>query len=178
FDETGALRREIDVTPLGIAQRPTAQGLARELGHALFSCDAATLPVPAQLAGVGDEPWAETPGCFDEHVEDFPRLFAGLASPDPLIRQYCLETIASEIEHQGATYPATARAIPWLARLLSHDQVDRVRVLALILGAAQSATESLHQVHELEVDDPERLAVESTRTAAGTAWPHVFATFE
>ena len=177
FDEAGAVHREIDMTPLGIAQRPTAQGLARELGHALFARDAATLPVPAQLAGVDDEPWAETPGCYDEHVEELPRLLAGLASPEPLIRQYCLETIASEIEHQGSTYPATARAIPWLARLMSHDGVDRARLLAMILGAAQSATESLDHVHELEADDPERLAVEGTRAAAGAAWPHVFAAF-
>jgi antitoxin component YwqK of YwqJK toxin-antitoxin module len=177
YDTTGALRRDVDMTPLAIEQRPTAQGLAWELGHALYITDAPGFSTPEQLAGVDDEPWAETAGCFDEHVEDFPRLLRGLASPEPLVRQYCLGAIESEIEHQGSTYPATARVIPWLARLLSHREVDRTKLLAAIQCAGQNAAPYLADVEHLDADDLERYAIEGTCKAIGAAWPAIFACF-
>lgn len=177
FDETGELRREVDATPLAIAHGPTAQGLERELGRALYERDAPTLPTPEQLAGVDDEPWADTPGCYDEHVEDIPRLLRGLASPEPWIQRYCLGAIESEIEHQGSVYPVTALVIPWLARLLSHDSVDRARVLAAIHDAAHNAAEYLSEIHELAPDDPDRVTIEGTCNAIGAAWPHIFGCF-
>lgn len=177
FDEAGTLRREVDTTPLAIDQRPTAQGLEWELGHALYACDEATFDTPAQLAGCDDEPWAETAGCYDEHVEELPRLLRGLASPDPLIRRYCLGTIEHEIEHQGSTYPATARVVPWLARLLSHPGVDRAKLLATIQTAAQNTAPYVSQVQDLDADDPDRIAIEGTYRAVGAAWPDIFACF-
>jgi hypothetical protein len=177
FDESGALRREVDATPLAIEQRPTAQGLAWELGHVLYASDEPTLATPPQLAGVDDEPWGDTAGCFDEHVEAFPRLLRGLASTDPLIRQYCLGAIESEIEHQGSTYPATARVIPWLARLLENDNVDRSRLLEVLRQAAENVAPYVGEVKDLDVDDPDRVAIEGTHEAIGKAWPDVFARF-
>jgi hypothetical protein len=177
FDEHGAVRREVDLTPLGLSQRPTAQGLEWELGHALFTTDAPALPTPEQLAGVDDEPWAETPGCFDEHVEEIPRLLRGLASPDRLIRNYCLGAIVHEIEHQGSTYPATARVIPWLARLLSHPGVERAKLLMTIQCAGQNTAPYVDQVQDMDADDPERIAIEGSYKAVGAAWPHIFACF-
>ena len=175
FDAAGALRRELDVTSLAIEQRPTAQGLDWQLGHALYCHDEPAFATPPQLAGIDDEPWAETTGCFDDHVEAFPRLLCGLVSSEPLVRAYCLGAIESEIEHQGSIYPATARVLPWLAKLLSHEGVDRARLLATIHTAAQSATAHDGEVHDLEADDPDRVAIEGTRQATATAWPHVLA---
>jgi len=177
FDEAGALRREVDMTPLEIEQRPTAQGLERELGHALYRLDEPSFATPEQLAGVDDDPWAETSGCFDENVEEFPRLLRGLASTDELIRQYCLGAIDYEIEHQGSTYPATARVIPWLAKLLSHRDVDRPKLLAMIQCAGQNAAPYVGQVQEMDADDPERFAIEGTYRAVGAAWQTIFAVF-
>ncbi|HEY5926266.1 MAG TPA: hypothetical protein VIV11_31490 [Kofleriaceae bacterium] len=177
FDEQGALRREVDMSPLDIEQRPTAQGLEWELGHALYKTDEPSFATPEQLAGVDDVPWAETAGCFDENVDEFPRLLRGLASTDPLIRQYCLGAIDYEIEHQGSTYPATARVIPWLAKLLSHEEVDRPKLLATIQCAGQNASPYVDQVQELAADDPERFAIEGTHKAVGAAWPQIFACF-
>jgi hypothetical protein len=177
FDTSGAVRREVDTTPLSLAQRPTAQGLAWELGNALYKLDEASLPMPDALAGVDDEPWSETSGCFDEHVEEFPRLLRGLASPDPLVRTYCTGSIDHEIEHQGSTYPATARVIPWLAKLLSHKNVDRPRLLSMIQTAGENAASYVDQVQELDADNPDRFAIEGTYKAVGAAWPHVFACF-
>lgn len=177
FDGAGAVRRELDVTPLAIEQRPTAQGLDAQLGQALYRCDEPSLATPPQLAGVDDEPWAEIAGCYDEHVEAMPRLLRGLASPDPLVRAYCLGAIESEIEHQGSTYPATARVIPWLAKLLVHPAVDRDKLLATIHIAAHSAAPHVGDVEELEPDAPERVAIAGTYDAIGAAWPDIFACF-
>lgn len=151
FDDAGAVRRELDAAPLAIRQEPTGQGLRYELGRALFIVDEASLPTPEALAGVDAEPWAETSGCFDENVDAFPRLLRGLASPDPLVRDFCLGTIEAEIEHQGSTYPATALAVPYLARLLSHPDVDRPALLSTIQAAGDEAVRA--------------------------AWPDVFAIF-
>jgi hypothetical protein len=177
FDDRGALRREVDVAPLGLVQRPTALGLEWELGHALYLTDAPSFATPEQLAGVDDEPWSETPGCFDDHVQELPRLLRGLASPDALIRQYCLGAVVHEIEHQGSTYPATARVIPWLARLLSHPAVEREKLLATIQCAGQNTAPYVDQVQDMDADDPERVAIEGTYRAVGAAWPQIFACF-
>ncbi len=178
FDDAGGVRREVDVTPLELEQRPTAQGLAWELGHALYVTDKSSLPMPEQLAGVDDEPWAETSGCFDENVDDFPHLLRGIASPDPLVRTYCLGAIEYEIEHQGSTYPATARVLPWLARLLSHPGVDRSALLSTIHTAGDSTAPYVDQVQEMDEGDLERFAIEGTYKAVGGAWPQVFACFQ
>lgn len=177
FDEAGALRREVDTTPFAIEQRPTAQSLAWELGHALYLCDEPAFTTPPQLAGVDDEPWADAQGCFDDHVEQFPRLLRGLASPDPMIRRYCLGAIEHEIEHQGSTYPATARVIPWLARLLAHRDVDRSALLAVIQTAGENVAPYIGDVQALDGDDPDRVAIEGTHLAVAAAWPDVFACF-
>ncbi|NVB81314.1 MAG: hypothetical protein HOV81_23155 [Kofleriaceae bacterium] len=177
FDDAGAVRRELDVSPLAIRHEPTGEGLRHDLGNALFIVDAPGLPTPAGLAGVDAEPWADTPGCFDEHVEEFPRLLRGLASPDALVRDYCLAAIDCEIEHQSSTYPATARAIPYLARLLSHPAVDRPALLAMIQAAGENSAPYVAEVQHLDADDPERFAIEGTYHAVCAAWPDVFASF-
>jgi hypothetical protein len=177
FDAGGGVRRELDLTPLGLAQRVTGEALAWRLGEACFVADEPRFVLPAQLAGVDEEPWAETAGCFSEDVERFPALLRALASPDPLIRRFALGTIEGEIEHQGATYPATARVIPYLARLLSHPLVDKDAVLAAIQLAGEAAVPYVDEVAGLAPDDEARVAIESTVNAVTAAWPHAFALF-
>jgi hypothetical protein len=174
FDATGGVRREVDTTELELAQRVTGEELAWTLGEACFAVDEVHLGLPAQLAGVDDEPWPETAGCYSEDVERFPSLLRALASPDPLVRRFALGTIESEIEHQGSTYPATARVIPYLARLLSHPLVDKDSVLATLQLAGEAA---LPYVDELPADDEARFAIEGTVKAVTAAWSQVFALF-
>jgi hypothetical protein len=159
FDDHGVVHRELDVTPLGLSQRVTGEGLAWRLGEACFLADEPLLVLPAQLAGVDGEPWSDVAGAFSEDVERFPTLMRALASPDPLVRRYALGVIEGEIEHQGSTYPATALAVPYLARLLSHPLVDRDALLATIQMAAEAD------------GDPD------TRAAVTAAWKHVFALY-
>jgi hypothetical protein len=177
FDAGGGVRRELDLTPLALAQRVTGEGLAWRLGEACFIADEPRFVLPAQLAGVDDEPWAETAGCFSEDVERFPALLRAIASPDPLVRRFALGTIEAEIEHQGSTYPATARVIPYLARLLSHPLVDKDAVLATIQLAGEAAVPYVDEVAGLAPDDEARVAIEGTVNAVTAAWPHAFALF-
>jgi hypothetical protein len=159
FDDHGVVRRELDATPLELSQRVSGEGLAWRLGEACFHVDEPLLVLPAQLAGVDAEPWAELAGAYSDDVERFPSLLRALASPDPLVRRYALGMIEGEIEHQGSTYPATARVVPYLARLLSHPLVERDALLATIQMAAEAEA------------DPETLA------AVKAAWKHVFALY-
>jgi antitoxin component YwqK of YwqJK toxin-antitoxin module len=177
FDDTGALRREVDLKSLSLEQQATAQGLEHQLGRALFELDAPAQPPLEMLAGVEAQPWADTAGCCDEHVEDFPRLLRGLVASDPLVRRFCLSAISQEIEYQGSTSPATALAMPWLARLLSHADVDRTSLLAAILCAGENTAPYVAEVQDLDADDPERIAIEGTCRALGAAWPDIFAIF-
>jgi len=177
FDERGQVRRELDLTPLDIAHPATGRGLAWRLGEACFRADDGRFALPAQLAGVEREPWAETAGCYSEQVERFPALLGALASPDPLVRSYALGAIETEIEHQGSTYPATARVVPYLARLLSHPLVDRGALLATLQSCGEAALPYVDDVEDLPADDEARISVEGTVDAVAAAWPHVFALF-
>ncbi len=177
FDAAGALRREVDTTPLGIAQEVTGAGLHWRLGEALYRVDEAGLALPDELAGVDAERWDETAGCYNDEVDQFPRFLRALASPDPLVRRYALGSIDNEIEHQGSTYPATARAIPYLARLLAHPNADRSRLLAVIQTAGTNAAPYVDQVQELDPGDDDRIGIEGTVMAVRAAWPQIFAQF-
>ena len=159
FDDHGVVRRELDTTPLQLSQRVTGEGLAWRLGEACFFADEPLLALPAQLAGVDDEPWPELAGAYGEDVERFPSLLCALASPEPLVRRYALGTIEGEIEHQGSTFPATAHVVPYLARLLSHPLVEREALLATIQMAAEAG------------GDPDTLA------AVRASWQPVFALY-
>jgi hypothetical protein len=177
FDETGAVRREADLGKSDVEQEPTGDGLEWSLGQALYRLDVPELPDVPELAGVDGEPWSELSGAYCEHVEEFPRLMRALAAPDPLVRRFALGGIDSEIEHQGSTYPATAHAIPYLARLLAHPNADRGRLLSVIQCAGEAALPYVEQVSELDEDDDDRIGIEGTVKAVATAWPHIFALF-
>lgn len=168
FDAAGSVRREV---ALDARHGVKSEGLWQKLGAALFQGE--SREVVSQLAGVDDEPWATTHGCYDEAVKAFPDLLRGLASSEPLVRMYCLGAIESEIEHQGSTYPATARVIPYLARLLSHPNADRAALLSTIQAAAENAAP-----YEREDDDVDRHTSDGTRRAVIRAWPDIFVVFD
>jgi hypothetical protein len=177
LDDAGAVRRELDVTALQLKQRVTGDGLEWTLGAALFRTDDPALPDLPELAGVDGEPWAELEGAYGRHVEQFPRFLRALASPDPLVRRYALGSIDSEIEHQGSTYPSTAHAIPYLARLLAHGNADRPRLLSVIQHCGEAALPYVEEVAELDADDAARIGIEGTVKAVAASWPHIFAVF-
>jgi hypothetical protein len=177
FDATGALRREIDASALDVRHDPTGRGLARRIGEALFLTDEPALDTPRELAGIDAEPWAETAGAHERDVERFPRLARALVSPDAMVRDYALATIAREIIDQGSTYPATARIVPYLGRLLAHPAADRGALLALVQSVADAALPFVDQVAHLDKSDDDRIAIEGTVRAVAAVWPFIYALF-
>ena len=175
FDDDGTIRREVDVTPLAIEHEPTGEGLAWTLGEALFCTDEPGFDPAHELAGIEAEPWAETSGAYELDVERFPRLLLGLTAPDPLARDYALGTIAGEIVHDGTVYPATARVLPYLARLLAHPRVDRAAVLAVIHEVVDALAGHDGGTAGATPDDAHAIA--DTARAVAVAWPHVYAGF-
>lgn len=177
FDASGAVRRDVDLAALELKHGLKSEGLWFKLGQAMFQTEPRAASV-TNLAGVDDEPWATTHGCYDEAVKDFPVLLRGLVSTEPLVRMYCLGAIEAEIEHQGSTYPATARVVPYLARLLSHPNADRAALLSTLQAAGENSAPYVAEVEDLDEDDPDRFGIEGTYLAVGRAWPDIFACFD
>jgi len=146
FDADGKLRRELDTTPLAIAQPPTAEGLIYHLAEALLRSDAQTAALPAELAGIADS------GLPDEVTA----RIAALVAPDPLIREYAHAALETALEDPSLA----ARALPYLARLLAHADIDRARLLVATYEICARAQGS-----------PELAA------ALGAAWPAIFSAF-
>lgn len=154
FDMRGALRRELDVTPLALPLATTASGLAQHVaGLELAAIE--RLPAPPQLAGVDDEPWPRT---------DLPRWLRAAVAADAIVRDYALDAIA------GANEP---RALVWLARLLGHAHADRARIVAIV-GASAAQPEVLVAVSPALADrDPlvRAIAALAIGRALGAAAP-------
>jgi antitoxin component YwqK of YwqJK toxin-antitoxin module len=176
-DETGAVRREIDTTPLGIKQKPTGEGLRYRLGLAAFRIDEPTLGTPEQLRGIDDVAWDEVEGAYNDDLEEFPKYLRALASPDPFVRTFGMGQIDNEIAHQGSVYSSTAAVMPWFGKLLSHPNADKLELLASMQLAGNNAAPYLDEVTELDEDDENRIAIEGTVKAVAAAWPQIWAQY-
>jgi hypothetical protein len=110
FDDAGKLRREVDTTPLAIEHPPTAEGLAYRLGEALLAVDAKTMAMPKELAGIDAAPWPD----------ELPKRIAALVSRDPLVRDVAHASLEIALEDPQLA----ARALPYLARMLAHADVE------------------------------------------------------
>jgi len=186
FDEAGALRREVDTTSLAIAHEPTGRGLAARLGEALYRHDEPTLATPAQVTGIDGEPWDELVGAHDRDVERFPRLVRALVAGEPLVRAYALRAIRREVIADRAVFSATARVVPYLAKLLSHPDLDRSSVLALFqeLGDAALPHAAMDDgIATSRTTTPNGgaadglAALRATARALDASWPLIFAQF-
>jgi hypothetical protein len=187
FDAAGGLRREVDTTSLAIAHEPTGRGLAARLGEALFHHDDAELATPPALTGIDDEPWAELVGARDVDVERFPRLVRALVADEPLVRDYALRAIRREVIADRAVFSATARVVPYLARLLAHPALERSSVLALFQELGDAAL--LHTgtgddgIATARTSTPNGgaadglAALRATARALDASWPQIFAQF-
>ncbi len=158
FDARGALRREVDTTTFGIAHEVTGRGLAAALGAALFRND--ELPSPPQLAGMEGEPWE--------------RLVRGLVAEDPLVREYALRATRTDVLGEGSVTPAAAKVVPYLARLLSHPQLERSQVLGLLYELALA---SLSEAVGARNSASDANAARATADALDASWPAIFSQF-
>ena len=174
FDERGALRREVDTTTFAITHTVTGRGLAAALGAALYRNDEQSFASPPQLDGIDREPWAELTGARGAEVARFPRLVRGLVAQDPLVREYALRAIHHEVLADGAVYPASARVVPYLARLLAHPQLERTQVLGLLYELALA---SLPEAVGARRAGGDANAARATADALDASWPAIFSQF-
>ncbi len=137
------------------------------LGYARF--DQATQgDPPEQLEGVDEIDWANTPGCYSRNVDAFPAYLQALTSPLAPVRRVALSRISSEVLHQGSVYVATAQVIPFLARLLDHENVSAASLLSFVEVLASSAApyaEDAVEWAEADPDDDDAKAVLGTLRA-------------
>jgi antitoxin component YwqK of YwqJK toxin-antitoxin module len=176
-DETGAVRREIDTSPLAIKHKPTGEGLQYRLGLAAFRLDEPKLETPEQLRGVDDVAWDKCQGPYNDDIEKFPRYLRALVSPDPFVRTFAMGQIDNEIAHQGSVYSATAAVMPWFGRLLTHPNADKLELLASMQLAGNNSSAYLGEVQDLDEDDDDRIAIEGTYKAVAAAWPLIWAQY-
>ncbi|MEZ4403651.1 MAG: hypothetical protein R3B06_26745 [Kofleriaceae bacterium] len=120
------------------------------------------VPALAELEAVD---WAETPSCYGENVENFPRYLRALVADSPAARQAAMSRISGETLHQGTIYVATARVIPFLLRLLDHPNADVLQILGYVESVTSQAWDYRNQVGDLDEDDDDRVAVLGTLAA-------------
>jgi hypothetical protein len=172
FDEAGRLAHQIDLGPLKLKGHQVDEDFDPDwlLGQALLP-QASTGPRPLQLDGVEKVDWKNVHGCWSEKVKAFPALLQAMTSPERAVRHVAFGEIQGECEHQGSTYEATARVVPFLVRLLEHENADRKDILDFIYQVGCASSGYVEQVQELEEDDVERIAIEGTYQAVRAGWP-------
>ncbi len=90
-------------------------------------------------------PWSAACGSAVDRptrTGDTPDEIRLLRAADSDLRKDALERLASSICHQGSVYPASAAAVPFLARLaLDPTQPDRSGIVRLLAMVARGATD-------------------------------------
>jgi hypothetical protein len=87
-----------------------------------------------------------------------------------------------EVIADGAVFAASARVVPYLARLLGHGSADRSRILELLQELAEAALPHAHDgiadARALEPNEADGLAaLRATARALDASWPAIFAQF-
>lgn len=95
--------------------------------------------------GIDDIDWATLTHAYGP-ADDIPALLRAAGSGDAAEREAALEELVSSLCHQGSVYPATAAAVPFVARLALDGPGDRVRLLWLLHGAAEGTGPEYRQV--------------------------------
>src|SRR5260221_12651059 len=67
--------------------------------------------------------WEELSHAYGE-ANDIPELLLALTSGEQITRERAIETLFTNIYHQGTVYQASAYAAPFLIELLTHEKVQ------------------------------------------------------
>ncbi|MFD6334756.1 hypothetical protein ACFWGI_34990 [Streptomyces niveus] len=90
------------------------------------------------LDGIDDIDWSALTHAYGP-ADDIPALLRAAGSPDAARRDPALDELVSSLCHQGSIYPATAAAVPFIARLALEGPGDRLRLMWLLHGAAEGS---------------------------------------
>ena len=118
----------------------SARGRRREMPLSVARRQALrTIPTSGSLADLDETDWAAVRHAYGPAI-DTPNELRLLHSDDAGVRADALARLSNSLCHQGSVYPASAVAVPFLARLaLDHDQPDKadiVWLLAMIVAGA------------------------------------------
>lgn len=97
------------------------------------------------LDGIDDIDWSALTHAYGP-ADDIPALLRAAGSPDAAERETALEELFSSFCHQGSIYPATAAAVPFVARLALHGPGDRLRLTWLLHAASGGSGPEYRQV--------------------------------
>jgi hypothetical protein len=104
----------------------------------------------AGLEGIDDIDWASLGHAYGS-AEDFPQTLRDAVGGDDGLAEEASEHLFSSIIHQGTLYSATPHAVPFLARLATHDgtraRESLVGLLAFIAASDDAVPEVLAEVH-------------------------------
>jgi hypothetical protein len=85
-----------------------------------------------KLAGLNDVPWAQLQDAYGS-AADVPNQIRALVADDAAARNAALESLFSNIWHQGTVYEATIHALPFLIEILRTGSCpDRNSVVLLV----------------------------------------------
>ncbi|MFE4613149.1 hypothetical protein ACFRK5_33140 [Streptomyces niveus] len=95
--------------------------------------------------GIDDIDWSALTHAYGP-ADDIPALLRAAGSPDAARRDPALDELISSLCHQGSIYPATAAAVPFIARLALAGPGDRLRLMWLLHGAAEGSGPEYQEV--------------------------------
>ena len=109
---------------------------------------------PPILAGVGDVDWSAVTHAHGP-ATDVPALLRAAVSDDLDHRDFAWQLLFETVWHCGTVYPATAKVVPFLYRLLENDDVPDQWQAALLLASIADG-DSYLAVH---ATDPQSVAI-------------------
>jgi hypothetical protein len=120
------------------------------------------------LQGLDEIPWADLEHAYGS-AADVPDLLRELLDPDPRVRRDVMETLYSNVFHQGTRFPATPHVIPFLIEMCASPLVPERGHLLGYWGSLITGYFSVQErpcwgdgeriylcgeVQEIEEDDP------------------------
>ncbi|MEW2622415.1 hypothetical protein [Streptomyces sp. NPDC048106] len=127
--------------------------------------------LPAALSGLDAVDWSALTHAYGP-ADDVPALLCALCSPDAEQRHQALDALYGNIFHQGSRYPATAAAVPFLARMAADPALPGRAAHLELLAALAIGYDEAHlpggvavagwraDVEEVRAQDPEAVRAE------------------
>lgn len=94
------------------------------------------------LEGINDINWPELTHAYGS-AADVPAMLRAALSENKAHREVAYDIILSSIEHQGTVFQATPYAIPFLIKMLLHEQTPEREYVVVALSQIASACEGV-----------------------------------
>lgn len=112
-----------------------------------------SVPPVSALADVDRVDWSSVGHAYGP-ATDVPALLRAMTSTESTHRDYALQSLCQTIWHQGTIYAASAKAVPFLLKLLEADGPHDKTAVAFLLANLADGQPSFHRCE----DNPEEAA--------------------